>query len=129
MKHILTVVSGAPSGALNMAMTLVEFLERSYQSTVILRKYNKANINKAIVVKDRCAIDYIVSLYRQLSIIKTDIILVHGYSTHLWTKIAAAIKGIPVIHIEHNTEKYTPFRRWLLQKRRKGVYFSVLCSM
>ena len=52
---------------------------------------------------------------------KPDLIIVHGYSTHIWTKLALAYAKIPVklIHVEHNTEKYTPFRRYLTRKLDK----------
>lgn len=112
---ILTIVSGAPSGALNIAMTLANYFGDFYDSKVLLRKYNKAEIKNASIVKDIFVLDYIWNLYKELKRIQPNIIIVHGYSTHLWTKIAAAFKRIPLIHVEHNVEKYTIFRRWLLQ--------------
>lgn len=115
IEKVLTIVSGAPSGCLNVAMMLSDYFRQFYDSDVILRKYNKAGIKNAIVVKDFFALDYIWRLYKQLNITKPSVIIVHGYSTHLWTKISAKLRNIPLIHVEHNVEKYTSFRRWLLQ--------------
>ncbi|WP_378950855.1 glycosyltransferase [Pelosinus sp. sgz500959] len=115
IKKVLTIVSGAPSGCLNVAMMLADYFSQFYDSEVVLRKYNKAGIKNAIVVKDILALDYIWRLARQLNVTRPSMIIVHGYSTHLWTKFAAAFRKIPLIHVEHNVEKYTPFRRWLLK--------------
>ena len=93
---------------------LADYFRTFYDSEVILRKYNKAGLKNIIIVKDIFAVDYIWRLYKQLDITKPSIIIVHGYSTHLWTKFAAAMRNLPLIHVEHNVEKYTPFRRWLL---------------
>ncbi len=112
---ILTIVSGAPSGALNIAMTLANYLGDFYESKVAFRKYNKTETKDISVVKDFFIVDYIWSLCKKINNEKPDMIIVHGYSTHLWTKIAAAIKKIPLIHVEHNVENYTMFRRWLLK--------------
>lgn len=112
---ILTVVSGAPSGALNVAMTLANYFGTYFESKVLLRKYNRANLKDVIVVKDIFVLDYIINLHKEIKKIQPDLIIVHGYSTHLWTKIAAAFNKVPLIHIEHNIEKYTMLRRWLLQ--------------
>ncbi|OAM92768.1 Glycosyltransferase involved in cell wall bisynthesis [Pelosinus fermentans] len=126
-KTVLNIVSGAPSGALNIAIIVSDYFSGFYNSRVIFRKYNKTSIKNANVVKDVFIFDYIFNLCKKIDEIKPELILVHGYSTHLWTKIAAAIKKVPLIHIEHNTEKYTWFRRWLLQKLDKytQVYICV----
>jgi glycosyltransferase involved in cell wall biosynthesis len=115
MGGVLNIVSGAPSGALNIMLTIAEDLGRYYESSILLRKYNRAGIQDAVVVKDRFVLDYIWGLCKYLDKHRPDVILVHGYSTHLWTKMAAAIKKIPVIHVEHNVERYTSFRKWLLR--------------
>lgn len=112
---VLTIVSGAPSGALNIAMTIAQDLKNTYNSKIVLRKYNRAGIKEALVVKDRMVLDFIWNLIRVLQKCNPDLVLVHGYSTHLWTKLAAAVVKKPVIHVEHNVEKYTWFRRKILQ--------------
>lgn len=116
MKYIVwNIVSGAASGALNVALVIAEKLQEQYDSRILLRKYNKAGIKQAVVVKDRFTLDYIWRLYGKLKADQPDLIIVHGYSTHLWTKLAAALVHKKVLHVEHNVEKYTPFRRFLLK--------------
>lgn len=116
---IITIVSGAASGALNIAVSVAENINQSWDSTITLRKYNKVGIQGVRTVKDRCVADYIWNLYLLLKKERPDIVIVHGYSTHLWTKIATGLLGIKLIHVEHNVERYTPFRRWLLNKLDK----------
>ncbi|WP_434133626.1 glycosyltransferase [Sporomusa sphaeroides] len=116
---IITIVSGAASGALNIAVSVAEDINQSWDSTIILRKYNKAGIQGARTIKDRLVADYIWNLYILLKEERPDLVMVHGYSTHLWTKIVTALLGIKLIHVEHNVERYTPFRRWLLNKLDK----------
>lgn len=121
-KKIFNIVSGAKSGALNVAITVGEHLKnQGYQVETILRKYNKTDLTDAAVVKDRCTVDYIVGLAKLIDEARPDIILVHGYSTHLWTKLAVAYAKVDVklIHVEHNVEKYTLWRSWLVKKLDK----------
>jgi glycosyltransferase involved in cell wall biosynthesis len=111
----LNIVSGAPSGCLNVALIVARYLSKYYHCDIFLRKYNKAGIKDAVVVYDRFVLDYIVGLWKILKAKKYDIILVHGYSTHLWTKVAAGISNTSLIHVEHNVERYTWFRAMLLR--------------
>lgn len=118
-KKIFNIVSGAKSGALNVALTVGSYLrQEGYVVETILRKYNQANVSDAIVIKDRYALDYSCALARLIKQERPALILVHGYSTHLWTKMAVARANVAVrlIHVEHNAERYTAFRRWLLTR-------------
>ncbi|WP_418627518.1 glycosyltransferase [Anaerosinus sp.] len=118
-QKILNIVSGAKSGALNVAVTIGDFLKcEGFKVKLILRKYNKAGIAEADVIKDCCTVDYIYCLAKLIDAEKPDIIMVHGYSTHLWTKLALlkANHRARLIHIEHNVERYTKFRVYLLKK-------------
>ena len=122
MKKILSIVSGNPSGSLNIAIDISNYLKtQGYEVIDIFRKYNNTDLKGIIVIKDRCTLDYIISLGKFIRDTKPDLILVHGYSTHIWTKLALAYSGLKIklIHVEHNTEKYTPFRRYLTQKLDK----------
>ena len=122
MKKILSIVSGNPSGSLNIAIDVSNYLKsKGYEVIDIFRKYNNTKLEGIIVIKDKCTIDYILSLGEFIRHSKPDLIIVHGYSTHIWTKLAVAYAKIPVklIHVEHNTEKYTAFRRYLTQKLDK----------
>ena len=122
MKKILSIVSGNPSGSLNIAIDISNYLKtRGYEVIDIFRKYNNTDLKGIIVIKDKFTIDYILSLGEFIRHSKPDLIIVHGYSTHIWTKLALVYAKIPVklIHVEHNTEKYTPFRRYLTRKLDK----------
>lgn len=122
MKKILSIVSGNPSGSLNIAIDISNYLKtKGYEVIDIFRKYNNTDLKGIIVIKDKFTIDYILSLGEFIRHSKPDLIIVHGYSTHIWTKLAVAYAKIPVklIHVEHNTEKYTAFRRYLTQKLDK----------
>lgn len=122
MKKILSIVSGNPSGSLNIAIDISNYLKtKGYEVIDIFRKYNNTDLKGIVVIKDKFTIDYILSLGEFIRHSKPDLIIVHGYSTHIWTKLALAYAKIPVklIHVEHNTEKYTPFRRYLTQKLDK----------
>ncbi len=122
MKKILSIVSGNPSGSLNIAIDISNYLKtQGYEVIDIFRKYNNTDLKGIIVIKDKCTLDYIISLGKFIRNTKPDLILVHGYSTHIWTKLALAYSkmNIKLIHVEHNTEKYTPFRRYLTQKLDK----------
>ncbi|MDR1817953.1 MAG: glycosyltransferase [Puniceicoccales bacterium] len=45
------------------------------------------------------------------------IFFAHGFSEHLWGRLAALRARVPfIIHVEHNLEKYSPLRRWLARK-------------
>ncbi|WP_196594378.1 glycosyltransferase family 4 protein [Pectinatus sottacetonis] len=115
-KKIFNIVSGNPSGALNVAMSISKFLKNTgYTVTDIFRKYNNTTLENITVVNDKFTLDYILSLSRLIRLEHPDLIIVHGYSTHIWTKLALAHSkmDIKLIHVEHNTEKYTPLRRWL----------------
>lgn len=122
MKKILSIVSGNPSGSLNIAIDISNYLKtQGFEVIDIFRKYNNTDLKGIIVIKDRYTLDYIISLGKFIRITKPDLILVHGYSTHIWTKLAVAYSKVKVklIHIEHNTEKYTLLRRYLTQKLDK----------
>lgn len=122
MKKIFNVVSGNPSGALNISMEISEYLKQcGFDVIDIFRKYNKTKYKDVVVIKDKCTIDYIVSLSNFIKKNKPDLVIVHGYSTHIWTKLAIAHSGehVKLIHVEHNREKYTSFRSFLMRKLDK----------
>jgi glycosyltransferase involved in cell wall biosynthesis len=49
--------------------------------------------------------------------IKPDVFFAHGYSEHLWGRRAAFASGVPtVIHVEHNVERYLPWRVWAARR-------------
>jgi len=51
----------------------------------------------------------------------------HGYSEHLWGRRAAG--GVPVvIHVEHNVERYWPWRAWAARRLAAGTTATVCVS-
>ena len=122
MKKIFSIVSGAKSGALNIALEIsTDLKKRGFNVKDIFRKYNKTDITDAVVLSDQCTIDYIFQLSQLIKKERPDLIIVHGYSTHIWTKIAVAISKVSVklIHVEHNREKYSMIRSFLTKKLDK----------
>lgn len=116
---VWNIVSGTKSGALNIALIVGEHLKaRGHEVQLVLRKYNKTDRSDADVVGDCFVLDYVKALACQIRARRPDLILVHGYSTHIWTKLAVALSRVPVrlIHIEHNVERYTWLRSWLTRK-------------
>lgn len=121
-KKILNIVSGNPSGALNISMSISHYLkQQGYDVIDVFRKYNNTDLNGITVIKDRCTIDFVVSLAAFIKSELPDLIIVHGYSTHIWVKMAVAYSGVRVklIHVEHNAERYTGIRSWLTRKLDK----------
>ena len=122
MKKIFSIVSGSKSGALNVALEIsTDLKKRGFNVKDIFRKYNKTDITDAVVLSDQCTIDYIFQLSQLIKKERPDLIIVHGYSTHIWTKIAVAISKVSVklIHVEHNREKYSMVRSFLTKKLDK----------
>ena len=122
MKKIFSIVSGSKSGALNIALEIsTDLKKRGFNVKDIFRKYNKTDITDAVVLSDQCTIDYIFQLSQLIKKERPDLIIVHGYSTHIWTKIAVAISKVSVklIHVEHNREKYSMVRSFLTKKLDK----------
>ena len=57
---------------------------------------------------------------------RPDVFCAHGYSEHIWGRKAALRAKVPrVIHIEHNFEKYSPFRLWQARRLASQTYATV----
>lgn len=49
--------------------------------------------------------------------IRPDVFFAHGYSEHLWGRRAAFAARVPVVvHVEHNVERYLPWRVWAARR-------------
>ena len=54
MKKILSIVSGNPSGSLNIAIDISNYLKtKGYEVIDIFRKYNNTDLKGIIVIKDK----------------------------------------------------------------------------
>ncbi len=60
----------------------------------------------------------IFALVKLLKHIRPRVLIAHGFSEHLWGRIAGIMAGVPtIIHVEHNSrERYTRLRLWLAKK-------------
>lgn len=69
----------------------------------------------------------IVALVRVCREFRPDVLVVHGFSEHLWGRYAGLLAKVPhLVHVEHNTrERYTPWRRaqtrWLARRTDRIV--------
>lgn len=69
----------------------------------------------------------IPALMRICRAFKPDVLVVHGYSEHLWGRYAGLLAKVPhLVHVEHNTrERYTRWRlaqtRWLAKRTDRIV--------
>ncbi|MDR0535285.1 MAG: glycosyltransferase [Puniceicoccales bacterium] len=71
----------------------------------------------------------VARIRRELEGFRPDIFFAHGFSDHLWGRLAALSAGVPkIIHVEHNIEKYTPLRRWLAQRLARRTTATVCVS-
>lgn len=119
MKKILNIVSGNPSGALNISMDISNYLKNEGYTVIdIFRKYNNTKLKNITVIKDKYTLDYIINLGKLIRKVKPDLVVVHGYTTHIWTKLAIAYSkfNVKLIHVEHNKEKYTFLKTYLTKK-------------
>jgi len=77
--------------------------------------FPRARVIRAIV--DRCAE------------LRPAVFFAHGYSEHLWGRRAALRAGIPVIvHVEHNEERYLPWRRATAKRLARDTTATVCVS-
>lgn len=61
--------------------------------------------------------------------IEPQVFFAHGYSEHLWGREAALAARVPcVIHIEHNVERYLPWRIWAARKLAPHTQATVCVS-
>lgn len=122
--RVIHFVTGGFSGATQVAIDLVEgHLERgNYQPLLVLRKKKQTDMRKVQALRDKGLSVILVSgLTHQLTIAQLervcqafapDLFVAHGFSDHIWGRMAAIRAGVPhLVHVEHNTrERYTPKR-------------------
>jgi glycosyltransferase involved in cell wall biosynthesis len=67
------------------------------------------------------------ALVKLIRRIKPRVFIAHGFSEHLWGRLAAVWMGVPVIiHVEHNSkERYSRFRLWLAKRLAKHTRWIV----
>ena len=139
---IIHFVTGGFSGATQVAIDLVEgHLERGhYQPLLVLRKKKQTDMRKVQALRDKgIAVVLVSGLTHQLTIrqlervcqaFAPDIFVAHGFSDHIWGRIAALRAGVKhLVHVEHNTrERYTPKRLALALELAEKTDAIVGCS-
>ncbi len=124
---VLHFVTGGFSGATAVAVSLVLHALQGQQLEPLLVLRRKSQTQAAQLERLRaqaiplCVVPgwwhgaSIFALYRLCRTFKPDVLVAHGFSEHLWGRIAGWLAGVPVlIQVEHNSrERYSPWRRWL----------------
>lgn len=137
--RVIHFVTGGFSGSTNVAKEIIKYTNQAtdIQSMLVLRK-KKSTLPEKIksyqsegietdVVKGTLHILTIYQLYKTCTNFKPDILVVHGFSEHLWGRYAGLLAKVPhLIHVEHNSrERYTWFRlkqaHWLAKYTDKII--------
>lgn len=127
---VIHFVTGGFSGATSVARQLVAEGNRlgGERNILVLRRKRQTRPDQ-LAGLDAQGIPYrvvpgwshlatIVALVNIIRQIKPRVFIAHGFSEHLWGRIAALIAAVPVIiHVEHNSkERYSLFRLWLAKR-------------
>lgn len=135
---ILHFVTGGFSGATQVAIDLCEAAKLTPEFTVKLVLRKKSNTTqKHLEILQAKGIDveivpgwaHWVTILRLRNICRQwqpDLLVAHGFSEHIWGRIAGWWGGVPhMVHVEHNSrERYTRPRLWLskwLVKRTDAI--------
>jgi glycosyltransferase involved in cell wall biosynthesis len=126
--RIIHFVSGGGSGSTGMAVSLAVGQQHGAQFEPMLvfrRKKNRnPNLDQVIAAeklnfRQVCAAPKLKTIRQLCAIIKEfqpQVFVAHGFSEHIWGRIAAWRAKVPVIiQVEHNNEKYSLLRRWQSQ--------------
>lgn len=136
---VVHFVTGGFSGATMVARQLVAQANRSGGERHLLvlrrkRQTRQAQLDELAqqhipywVVPGWSHVATIVALVQLFQQLKPRVVVAHGFSEHLWGRLAAIIARVPIIiHVEHNSkERYTPFRLWLAKQLTKRTRWLV----
>lgn len=129
--RIIHFVTGGFSGSTNVAKAIILATNQQpdIRSLLVLRKKKSTTEQKVEGFRDLGIDTHVVSgslhlvtifqLYKICQRYKPDVLVVHGFSEHLWGRYAGLLAGVPhMVHVEHNSrERYNAFRlfqaKWL----------------
>lgn len=123
--RVLHFVSGGGSGSTAMTVALASGNQRgdTFEPMIVFRRKKKRNpdLDKQIQAnriqfKEVCESPKFQTINQLRQIIaefKPHVFVAHGFSEHIWGRIAATMSRVPVIiQVEHNNEKYAWHRLW-----------------
>jgi glycosyltransferase involved in cell wall biosynthesis len=123
--RIIHFVSGGGSGSTGMAVSLAVGQQHGsqFEPMVIFRRKKNRNTNLDQIIaaeqlhfREVCAAPKLRTIRQLCAIIeefRPHVLVAHGFSEHIWGRIAAWLAKVPVIiQVEHNKEKYSPLRLW-----------------
>ncbi|MEY4588736.1 MAG: hypothetical protein RL497_812 [Pseudomonadota bacterium] len=137
---VVHFVTGGFSGATMVARQLVAAANNhsgGKQHLLVLRKKRQTQASQLqelsaqqipyLLVPGWSHLATIFSLILILKRLNPRVLIAHGFSEHLWGRLAAVLAGVPVIiHVEHNSkERYTFFRLWLAKQLAKRTRWIV----
>lgn len=123
---ILHWVTGGGTGATRVALD-VALAQRASGHNVHLLLRNKGRPLSPVMQQQADSagipIHWIANVWPRFRVIRQlidvcnhlnpEVFFAHGYSEHLWGRRAAFAASVPVvIHVEHNVERYLPWRVW-----------------
>ena len=133
------VTGGFSGGATQVALGLVRAAAPGgpVQPLLVLRRKRHANPQRIdelrregvplALVPGWSHLATIVALVRLCRSYRPHVLVAHGFSEHLWGRLAGLLAGVPaLVHVEHNTrERYTWWRRmqtrWLAARTQRIV--------
>jgi glycosyltransferase involved in cell wall biosynthesis len=141
--RIIHFVTGGFSGATQVAIDLARSRATPDASgsavLLALRVKRKTDMNRVAALRAEGLEVALIPGWSHLATIwalwrlclrwRPDVLLAHGFSDHIWGRIAGLLAGVPhLVHVEHNTrERYTVWRRlqtrWLA--RRTDLFIGV----
>lgn len=139
--RVLHFVSGGGSGATRVALDLArsQLADPRIEPHLVLRDKGRALPSdlRRLVQQSNLELHWVQNLLprsrvvRQLEALCEELrpvaFFAHGYSEHLWGRRAAA--SVPVlIHVEHNIERYLPWRVWAARRLARRTAATVCVS-
>lgn len=129
--RIVHFVTGGGAGATRVALDLAlcQSRQSGVETHLILRSKNRPlpTVMQEQIAQAGLPLYWVANLWPRTRVIrqiaelcariKPDVFFAHGYSEHLWGRSAALAQNVPVvIHVEHNHERYRPWRVWAARR-------------
>ena len=122
-------VTGGGTGATRVALDLALAQSAEHELHLILRNKGRplSPVMQEQIRQAGLALHWVDNVWPRFRVIgqlsalcgeiKPQVFFAHGYSEHLWGRRAAFAANVPtVIHVEHNVERYLPWRVWAARR-------------